>query len=60
MDKYMEKPDRYVSWVLGYEGKGSLVQYLRKRYSLVGEVKGKQLLQPTLFQGVGTGVVRWK
>lgn len=34
MDKYKAKPDRYLSWVLGYEGQGSLVQYLREKYAV--------------------------
>ncbi|XP_059475438.1 nardilysin-like isoform X2 [Neocloeon triangulifer] len=31
MKKYESKPDRYLSWILGYEGHGSLIEYLRKR-----------------------------
>jgi len=31
MDKYRTKPLHYLSWVIGHEGKGSLLSYLRKK-----------------------------
>ncbi|KZC14573.1 Nardilysin [Dufourea novaeangliae] len=30
-DLYKSKPHQYVSWVIGHEGKGSLISYLRKK-----------------------------
>ena len=31
MDKYRSKPLEYMSWIIGHEGKGSLISYLRKK-----------------------------
>lgn len=28
---YKSKPHQYVSWIIGHEGKGSLINYLRKK-----------------------------
>ncbi|XP_008547472.1 nardilysin [Microplitis demolitor] len=28
---YKEKPHQYISWIIGHEGKGSLISYLRKK-----------------------------
>lgn len=28
---YKSKPHQYVSWIVGHEGKGSLINYLRKK-----------------------------
>ena len=28
---YKSKPHQYVSWIVGHEGKGSLISYLRKK-----------------------------
>ncbi|KAG7214075.1 hypothetical protein KM043_001439 [Ampulex compressa] len=30
-DLYKSKPHQYVSWIIGHEGKGSLISYLRKQ-----------------------------
>ena len=30
LDKYRAKPLSYLSWIIGHEGHGSLIQYLRK------------------------------
>ncbi|KAL1138822.1 hypothetical protein AAG570_008884 [Ranatra chinensis] len=30
MDMYKSKPADYISWIIGHEGKGSLISYLRK------------------------------
>jgi secreted Zn-dependent insulinase-like peptidase len=29
--EYRKKPLHYLSWVIGHEGKGSLISYLRKK-----------------------------
>ncbi|XP_072762300.1 nardilysin [Anoplolepis gracilipes] len=31
LDFYKSKPHQYVSWIIGHEGKGSLISYLRKK-----------------------------
>ncbi|XP_066596131.1 nardilysin [Prorops nasuta] len=31
LDSYKSKPHQYVSWIIGHEGKGSLISYLRKK-----------------------------
>ena len=31
LHKYKSKPHQYVSWIIGHEGKGSLISYLRKK-----------------------------
>jgi nardilysin len=31
LHKYKSKPHQYVSWILGHEGQGSLLAYLRKK-----------------------------
>jgi len=28
---YKSKPHQYISWIIGHEGKGSLISYLRKK-----------------------------
>ncbi|XP_043528977.1 nardilysin-like [Frieseomelitta varia] len=35
-DLYRSKPHQYVSWILGYEGKGSLISYLRRKMWCLG------------------------
>ncbi|CAL7942606.1 unnamed protein product [Xylocopa violacea] len=30
-DLYRSKPHQYLAWIIGYEGKGSLISYLRKK-----------------------------
>lgn len=39
-DLYKSKPHQYVSWIIGYEGKGSLISYLRKRMWCLDLVSG--------------------
>ncbi|KAM0729058.1 Nardilysin [Formica fusca] len=31
LDLYKSKPHQYVSWIIGHEGKGSIISYLRKK-----------------------------
>ncbi|KAF4521421.1 hypothetical protein B566_EDAN010578 [Ephemera danica] len=31
LDKYLIKPDKYISWLLGHEGQGSLLNYLKEK-----------------------------
>lgn len=31
LDSYKSKPHRYLAWILGHEGKGSLLSYLRQK-----------------------------
>ncbi|XP_011685956.1 PREDICTED: nardilysin-like [Wasmannia auropunctata] len=31
LELYKSKPHQYISWILGHEGKGSLISYLRKK-----------------------------
>ncbi|XP_011881239.1 PREDICTED: nardilysin isoform X2 [Vollenhovia emeryi] len=31
LDLYKSKPHQYISWIIGHEGKGSLISYLRKK-----------------------------
>lgn len=39
-DFYKSKPHQYVSWIIGYEGKGSLISYLRKKTWCLGIFTG--------------------
>lgn len=40
LDKYRSKPHQYVSWLLGDEGKGSLLSYLKRRVWALGIFTG--------------------
>lgn len=31
LDFYKSKPHEYISWLIGHEGKGSIISYLRKK-----------------------------
>ncbi|CAB3380047.1 Hypothetical predicted protein [Cloeon dipterum] len=42
LNKYKSKPERYASWVIGYEGKGSLIEYLRKKVWALELVAGNE------------------
>ena len=40
MDKYKFKPLEYLSWIIGHEGKGSLILFLRKNVWALSLVAG--------------------
>ena len=42
LDKYMAKPLNYLSWIIGHEGKGSLILYLRKKVWALSLVAGNE------------------
>lgn len=42
LDKYREKPLHYLSWIIGHEGKGSLISYLRKNVWALNLTAGNQ------------------
>ncbi|XP_003401691.1 nardilysin isoform X1 [Bombus terrestris] len=39
-DMYKSKPHHYISWIVGYEGKGSLISYLREKMWCLGIFSG--------------------
>lgn len=41
-DLYKSKPHQYVSWIIGYEGKGSLISYLRRKMWCLGIFSGNE------------------
>lgn len=40
LDLYKSKPHQYISWIIGHEGKGSLISYLRKKMWGIDMVSG--------------------
>lgn len=42
---YKSKPHQYVSWLLGHEGKGSLLSYLREKYVFVLNGRKQRLIR---------------
>ena len=40
LDKFKAKPLEYLSWIIGHEGKGSLILYLRKKVWALSLVAG--------------------
>lgn len=41
-DLYKSKPHQYISWIIGYEGKGSLISYLRRKMWCLGIFSGNE------------------